>query len=69
LNFCVCFIAGGATATAGWVYVALCAFYPIMAVNNGIGAAGSQPPILVATVLAYGALVAIASPVIRAVLF
>jgi hypothetical protein len=62
-------LAGGATVTAGWVYVAFRALYPFLAVNKGIGAAGAKPPILIATVPAYGALVAMASPVIRAVFF
>jgi hypothetical protein len=61
--------AGGATATAGWVYVAFRALYPVMAVHKGIGVAGAKAPILIATVPAYGALFAMASPVIRAVFF
>jgi hypothetical protein len=61
--------AGGATVTAGWVYVAFRALYPFMAVNKGIGTSGAKAPILIATVPAYGALVAMASPVIRAVFF
>jgi hypothetical protein len=51
------------------VYVAFRALYPFVALHKGIGVAGAQPPILIATVPAYGALVAMASPVIRAAFF
>ena len=71
---CLCyafpvFLAGGATVTAGWVYVAFRALYPFVAVNKGVTTAGAKPLILIATVPAYGALFALASPVIRAVFF
>ncbi|KAF6263333.1 hypothetical protein COO60DRAFT_1490546 [Scenedesmus sp. NREL 46B-D3] len=59
-------LTGGATATAGWVYVACRALYPVVAANNGIGSGGAKTPIFFVTVPSYGALVAMASPVIRA---
>ncbi|KAF8066373.1 hypothetical protein HT031_002697 [Scenedesmus sp. PABB004] len=62
------FITGGATITAGWVYVAARAAYPFAAAWGGVNSGGAAPPILVATVPAYLALGVIAAPVLRAVL-
>ncbi len=53
-------VSGGASSTWGWMYIGARAFYPILAINGGIGTTGSKNMILLSTIPAYIALIGLA---------